>query len=193
MATPWAIAIGPSALNTYHPLLARSRKNFPKFLGDGKVTTDEHIKSFFAATHILGVGHEDVTVRLFMETLTNSAVDWFYHLDDGSITNWNPLRTTFEARFKFAEDKHVLLTQLTSIKKQPTMSMGDFNASFKKIVNRIPTVAKPTASNLMSFFISAMPPDINYDLRRAHPIDLVDAQKKEIECEDDLISAGKWK
>ena len=38
-----------------------------------------------------------------------------------------------------------------------------------------------------------MPPDINYDLRRARPTDLADAQKKATECEDDLISAGKWK
>ena len=86
MAAPWAAATGPLALNAYHPLPAGSRKNFPKFSGDGKVTTDEHIKAFFAATHILGVGHEDVAVRLFVETLTDSAADWFYHLDDGSIT-----------------------------------------------------------------------------------------------------------
>ena len=71
--------------------------------------------------------------------------------------------------------------------------MRDFTASFNKIVNRIPTAARPTAGNLMTFFKSEMPTDINYDLRRAHPIDLVDAQKKVIECEDDLISTGKWK
>ena len=73
------------------------------------------------------------------------------------------------------------------------MSMRDFNANFNKIVNRIPTSAKPTAGNLMTFSISVMPPDINYDLRRACPTDLADAQKKTIECEDDLISAGMWK
>ena len=128
-----------------------------------------------------------------METLTDSAVDWFYHLDDGSITNWNTLRTAFEARFKTIEDEHALLTQLTSIKKQPTMSMRDFAACFNKIFNRIPTTARPTAGNLITFFISVMPPNINYDLRRTRPTDLADAQKKAIECEDDLISMGKWK
>ena len=57
MAAPLASVTGPLALNAYHPLLAGSMKNFPKFSGDGKVTTDEHIKAFFIATHILGVGH----------------------------------------------------------------------------------------------------------------------------------------
>ena len=103
------------------------------------------------------------------------------------------MRTTFEDRFKTVEDEHALLTQLTSIKKQPTMSMRDFATSFNKIVNRIPTAAKPIAGNLKTFFISAMPPDINYDLRRARPTNLADAQKKAIECEDDLISTKKWK
>lgn len=75
MAAPWATVIGQLALNAYHPLPAGSRKNFPKFLGDGKFTTDEHIKALFAVTHILGVGHEDVVVRLFVETLTDNAAD----------------------------------------------------------------------------------------------------------------------
>ena len=75
MAAPWAVAIGLLALTGYYPLSAGSRKNFPKFLTDGKVTTDEHIKAFFAATHILGVSHEDVVVRLFVETLTKNVVD----------------------------------------------------------------------------------------------------------------------
>ena len=71
--------------------------------------------------------------------------------------------------------------------------MRDFVASFNKIVSRIPMAARPTAVNLKTFFISAMPPNINYDLRRACPIDLADAQRRVVEFEDDLISAGKWK
>ena len=110
MAAPWATMTWLLALNSYHPLPSGSRKTFPKFVGDGKVTIDEHIKAFFAATHILSVGHEDVVVRLFVETLTDGVVDWFYHLDDGSITNWNTLRVAFEARFKTAKDEHALLT-----------------------------------------------------------------------------------
>ena len=79
MAAPWAIAIVLLALIGYHPLPTSSRKNFPKFLGDGKVTVDEHIKAFFVATHILGVAHKDVVVRLFVETLIENVADWFYH------------------------------------------------------------------------------------------------------------------
>ena len=100
---------------------------------------------------------------------------------------------TFETIFKTIEDEHVLLTQAKSIKKQPTMSMRDFAANFNKIVSRIPTTDRSTVNNLKTFFPSVMPPNINYDLRRENSTDLADAQKKAIECEDDLISTGKWK
>ena len=87
MVAPWAAATGPLHLAAYHPLPSGLRKHFPKFSRDGKITTDEHIKAFFVATHILGVAHEDMDIRLFVETLIESATYWFYHLDDTSITD----------------------------------------------------------------------------------------------------------
>lgn len=77
----------------------------------------------------------------------------------------------FETRFKMVEYEHVLLTQLTSIKKKLAMSMRDFVATFNNIASRIPTTDRSTAGNLKTFFISVMPLDINYDLRRSHPRD----------------------
>ena len=73
MVAPWAITVVPLALIAYHPLPTSSSKNFTKFSGDGKVTMDKHIKYFFTTTHILGVAHKDVSIRLFVETLTKSA------------------------------------------------------------------------------------------------------------------------
>lgn len=110
MATPWAVAIGLLALTAYHPLPYGSRNNFYNFLGDGKVTTNEHIKAFFGATHILGISHEDVAIRYFIENLIENASNWFYHLDDGSITNYDTMRMGFETRFKMVEVEYVLLT-----------------------------------------------------------------------------------
>ncbi|KAH9326512.1 hypothetical protein KI387_006690, partial [Taxus chinensis] len=94
-------------------------KSFPKFRGDGKVHPDEHIAAFIVACGILGVEHEDVSVRIFVETLQDNVVDWFYHLPVGTITNWNTMTTQFEQRFKPAEDVHALLAQISHIKKEP--------------------------------------------------------------------------
>ena len=46
MAGPWATTTGLLQLVAYDPLLFGSRNNFPKFLGDGKVTTNEHTQPF---------------------------------------------------------------------------------------------------------------------------------------------------
>lgn len=99
----------------------------------------------------------------------------------------------FKERFKMVEDEHVLLAELTSIKKQPSISMRDFVANFNKITNRILVVDRPTTVNLKIFFISVMPPNINFYLRRAHPVDLEAVQRMTMEIEDDMISVGRWK
>lgn len=75
---PWGAAIGPSALgNQLHDMPVGSRKLLPKFSGDGKVTTDQHISAFFTASGVLAIQHEDVYVRLFVETLIEAAAEWF--------------------------------------------------------------------------------------------------------------------
>ncbi|KAH9320262.1 hypothetical protein KI387_022031, partial [Taxus chinensis] len=102
---PWGHRVGPLALTQpLHELPRGNWKNFPKFKGDGKVHPDEHIAAFIVACGVLGVEHEDVSVRLFIETLQDNAADWFYHLPANAITDWNTMRTQFENRFKPAED-----------------------------------------------------------------------------------------
>lgn len=71
--------------------------------------------------------------------------------------------------------------------------MRDFIARFNKLANRIPIARKPTVENQKMFFISSRPPDISFQIRRAHVANLQVAQTLEIELEDDLIAARKWK
>ncbi|KAH9301116.1 hypothetical protein KI387_012699, partial [Taxus chinensis] len=97
---PWGIAIGPLSLTPpLHELPHGSRKNIPKFNGDGKQHPDEHIAYFFVACGVLGVAHEDVSLfELFIETVARcSSSEWFYHLPNACITNWATMRTRFEA------------------------------------------------------------------------------------------------
>lgn len=118
-AGPWGIAFGPLSLTApLHKLPKGTRKNLPKFLGDGFQHLDKHIAAFYIACGVLGVEHEDVSMRLFIETLHGATTDWFYHLPNACITSWVTLRILFEARFKSIEDDHALLVQLTQLKKE---------------------------------------------------------------------------
>lgn len=86
LPTPWRVAIKPLNLGSWlHDLPKGSRKIIPKFRGDGKVTLEEHIDAFFVAFSILGVQHEDIVIRLFVESLTDDANEWFCHLPNATI------------------------------------------------------------------------------------------------------------
>ena len=71
--------------------------------------------------------------------------------------------------------------------------MRDFIARFNKLVNLVPMESFPIANNQKIFFINSMPPDISFQIRRAHVLNLQATQTLVIELEDDLIVARKWK
>lgn len=88
-AGPWGIAFGPLSLTApLNELPKGTRKNLPKFLGDGSQHPDEHIATFYIACGVLGVKHEDVSLRLFIKNLHGVVADWFYHLPNACITSW---------------------------------------------------------------------------------------------------------
>ena len=85
-ANPWGAQVGPLALGgNLHPLPKGAKEVLPKFYGDEKKSTDEHLNAFNTACVVLAIAHEDVAVRLFIQTLIDDAVDWFHHLPQASI------------------------------------------------------------------------------------------------------------
>ena len=53
MAVPWGNAIGPLNLADNHDLPRASRKNFPKFNGDGTVSAEQYLSSFHKACSVV--------------------------------------------------------------------------------------------------------------------------------------------
>lgn len=71
--------------------------------------------------------------------------------------------------------------------------MTYFNARFNKLINRIPVASVPTNDNKKTFYISSMPFDLGYQIRRANIEKLEAAQTLVVEMVDDMIGFGKWK
>lgn len=103
------------------------------------------------------------------------------------------MKQRFEGRYKSTEDAHVLLLQLAQIKKEPSIPMRDFNEKFNKLIKRIPATSAPIGDNQKTFYISSMPPELGYLLRRANVATLQVTQTLAVEMEDDMIASGKWK
>lgn len=84
---PWGIVVRPLNLGlNLHPLPKGSRDRLPEFSRDGMITIDEHPNAFNVACGIIAVQHEDIIVKLFVQTLTRVVADWFYHLPNSVIT-----------------------------------------------------------------------------------------------------------
>jgi len=60
-----------------HDLPENYIKNLPKFTGEGDLTTSEHINCFDQFADILGLEHEDVYSRLFVQTFEGQVRAWF--------------------------------------------------------------------------------------------------------------------
>jgi hypothetical protein len=60
-----------------HDLLQNYIKNLPKFTGEGNLTATEHINFFDQFTDILGIEHEDVYLRLLVQTFKGQVRTWF--------------------------------------------------------------------------------------------------------------------
>lgn len=89
VANPWGAQVDPLALGENLDALAKgAREVLPKFSGDGKKSTDEHLNAFNTACAVPGIATKNVVVRLFVQTLIDDVTDWFHHLPQGTITNW---------------------------------------------------------------------------------------------------------
>ncbi|KAH9294898.1 hypothetical protein KI387_038486, partial [Taxus chinensis] len=84
-----------------------------------------------------------------------------------------------------------LLVQLVQMKKETSESMRDFIARYDRVIRRIPEDVVPPENNLKRFFISALPSEVGFFLRRAQPRTLREAKDYVIETDDDLILSGK--
>ena len=80
MAQPCGNAIGPLSLGANNDLLRALRKNFPKFNGDGTNSIEQHLSAFHKACGVVNPQHEDVVVRMFVDTLVDNVADWFQDL-----------------------------------------------------------------------------------------------------------------
>jgi hypothetical protein len=190
---PWGDNIGPLALQGHHELPKGSRKKFPQFLDDGAQHPDEHISSFMSTCSILHVPHDDISVHLFVETLKENATERFHHLELGIITSWAVMSKKFLARFKPVEDSHQLLAQLSNSKIKKNEPMRKFVARFNHLVTRLTHMLDISEGIFLRSFINVLPSKITFFLKSAHEIELLTAQERAIEIEDNMVTSRKMK
>jgi hypothetical protein len=70
-------------------------KLLPIFNGEDETTTLEHLLAFHHFTDNQHLEHEDVYMRIFVQTFEGELRTWFKRLPSNSIDSWDALEYTF--------------------------------------------------------------------------------------------------
>jgi hypothetical protein len=70
-------------------------KYMPRFTGEGETTTKDHLASFYSYADNQNIEHEDVWMRVFVQSLDGEAQNWFRGLHAGSINGIESLDESF--------------------------------------------------------------------------------------------------
>ena len=107
-----------SLLIVMHDLLDNYMKSLPKFTGEGDLTATEHIVFFDQFVDIIGIEHEDVYMRLLVQTFEGQVRNRFKGLPVDSIPSYNDLETSFLRKLGEKKDHLYYLTKLGALRKK---------------------------------------------------------------------------
>ena len=86
--------------------------------------------------------HEDVIMKLFVQSLTENARDWYRALPTQSIHSWYDFQHSFKEQFNEKLNTSFMLSQFNSIKKGANESVSEFNVRFQKVMNKLLQVTR---------------------------------------------------
>ena len=78
-----------------NPIPYSIRKYLPTFSGKHENSASHHVQMFSDLIGDFEIAHEDVHMKLFVQTLEGDARDWFSFLLACSISSWDELLSTF--------------------------------------------------------------------------------------------------
>jgi hypothetical protein len=131
-------------------------KMLPKFNGESEITAVEHLAFFDEFSDNFGLEHEDVYMRLFIQTFEGEVRTWFKGLPPNSLDSWDALEIAFLRQWGEKKDHLYYLTEFGSLKKKVNESVSDFIKRFNKIYNKIPADVKPSQTTTKVTFAGSL-------------------------------------
>jgi hypothetical protein len=104
-------------------------------------------------------------VRLFLQTLSGRAYEWYNTLPSRSIRSFNDLEAMFLTMFSPPFSYHTLLTDFTEIGLRKNEIIQYFNLRFNKTLSKIPEDEKLNDPVILGCYKNAMPPNVKYVIK----------------------------
>jgi hypothetical protein len=166
-------------------------KYMPKFTGEGDVTAEEHLASFYSYADNLNIENEDVWMRVFIQSLDGEVRKWFRGLAPGSIAWIEALDSVFLRQWGDRKDFMYYMTEFGSLKKMEGESVSDFSKRFNKMYNKIPAEINPSEASAKISYASVFGPDFCLLLRERRAASLAQMQDAAIEVESNVLAAHR--
>jgi hypothetical protein len=166
-------------------------KQLPKFMGEGDITAEAHLESFYSFIDNHAIENEYVWMRIFVHSLDGEARKWFRALPPGSIGGIEALDEAFLKYWGDKKDLMYYITEFGSLKKEEGESVSDFSKRFNRMYNKIPTEVKPTETSAKITYASAFDPDFYLLLRERRATSLAHMQYESLEVESNIFAVDK--
>ena len=115
-----------------NPIPQEMRKRLPKFSRNNSITSEDHLRIFLDMMSDYEVEAEDVMMKLFVQSLTKDAREWFKRLPESSIWDWKDIEYCFKEQYGDKLNQSYILTEFNNIKRFPNESVVEFNTRFHK-------------------------------------------------------------
>lgn len=178
----------PGYLNVINQEL---RNKLPKFAGNNAITCEDHLRCFLDLVNDYEVQFKDVIMKLFVQSLSEDAREWFKRLPKRSIPSWRDLEYYFKEQYGEKPNPHYILNEFNNIKKLPNESIPKFNVRFQKGMHRLSLVMNLEDSMCLTTYFNAFDGNMAYQLRDKEPRNLKDAFRIAINIENKMRISGK--
>ena len=162
------------------------RKNFPKFGGNNENSASHHVQMFSDLIGDFEIAHEDVHMKLFVQTLEGDARDWFSFLSTCSISSWDELLLAFMKQFRERVSISNYFDKFLKIQIRNGELVLAFNIRFVKVLNEIPKIHKLDDQVCLVVYLDAFDKNMSYLLRDKEPKTLHQAFMTAIEIENNV-------
>jgi hypothetical protein len=173
-----------------HDLPVLPKGTLKEFSRDGTIDAKRHLNLFLDVCDFHRVEYDDVMVRLFLQTLSGRAYEWYMTLPTRSIGSFNDLEAMFLTMFAPPVAYHTLLTNFTQIGLRKNERIRYFNLRFNKTLSKIPEDKIPNDPVILGCYKNVMPPNVKYAIRTSQMDTLEEAMIKATEMEEIMIEMG---
>jgi hypothetical protein len=162
-------------------------KQLPKFTGEGNITAEEHLESFYHFVDDDVIMHADVWMRIFVHSLQGEARKWFKALPPRSIDGIEALDNSFLRQWGDKKYFMYYMIEFGSLKRKEGESVSDFSKKFNKMYNKIPPEIKPFEASAKITYASTFDLDFCLLLRERRATTLAHMQDAAMEVESNIL------